>query len=252
MGSNYYPWGPHGERVSPLEVKPNPTPSKPAPQFDSTPDYSQSAAPAAGGYYGGYPSAGAGTYTGYTGSYSGVNGGAGIARVGGFFVSLVVVGFFWQFFVCLYPLAAIAAGFTTLYSAGLLVKFLPADPMMKSNGFLAAVLGCAAGIVVLYVASRIEQRLAEHSWYRIPRHIVRLALFGLMGVYGIERANGIEVWGRGELSISAESIVRVLRVPEYLISVVVFVVVMHLVLWKGEMIRRFWHRRLEALGLRAR
>ncbi|MGA8143307.1 MAG: hypothetical protein WB987_05400 [Candidatus Acidiferrales bacterium] len=246
MGSNYYPWGPHGERVSPFEVTPNPTPSTPAPQFDSL-SFPQPAAPASNAYGGAYSGGYAGS-RGYSGGHTGSGAAAGVERVGGFLVSLVVVGFLWQFFVCLYPLPALAAGFTTLFGTGLLARFFTADPVLRTITFLAALIGCGGGVVVLVVASRVEQRLARHAWYRIPRHLVRLALFALMAIFAIERADGIPLFA-AEFSISGANLGRILRTPDYLIAVFVFVVVMHFVLWKAETIRAFWHRRMEALGL---
>jgi hypothetical protein len=243
MGSNYYPWGPHGERVSPLEVTRNPTPSTPPPRFDS-PSFPLPASDAysGGGYAGGYAG-------GQSGGYAGTCTPAGIVRVGDFFVSLVFAGFLWQFFVCLYPLPALAAGFTTLYSVDLLARLFTADPVLRTNSFLAALIGCGAGIVVLVVASRVEQRLARQAWYRIPRHFVRLALFGLMAILAIERASGIPMFSGVDLSGAAENIARILRTPDYLIAVFVFVVIMHIALWKADRLRAFWHRRLIALGL---
>ncbi|MGH9747456.1 MAG: hypothetical protein ACRD59_15275 [Candidatus Acidiferrales bacterium] len=237
MGSNYYPWGPHGERVSPFEVKPNPTPSTPQPF--GPPDF---APPAANPYR----AASTGEYTGnYVGTYTPY----GIARLGNFVVSVVVVGFLWQFFVCLYPLPALAAGVTAIYSAGFLVKHFPPDPVFLTSTFLCVLAAYAAGIAVLYFATRIEERLARHAWYRIPRHLVRLALFALMAIFAIERASGIPMLGAVELSVISSNIARILRTPDYLIAVFVFVAIMHVMLWKAERLRAFWHRRLAGAGL---
>jgi hypothetical protein len=52
-----------------------------------------------------------------------------------------------------------------------------------------------------------------------------------------------------DLSVAAENIARILRTPDYLIAVFVFVAIMHIALWKADRLRAFWHRRLTALGL---
>jgi hypothetical protein len=239
VGSNYYPWGPHGERVSPFEVKPNPTPSTPQ-QFDS-PDFGP---PAANPYVVGNPSAG-----GYAASSMSAGDADGIARLGNFIISVVVIGFFWQFFVCLYPLPALLGGVTAIYSAGFLVKMFPPDPVFLSSTFFCVLAAYAAGIAVVYVAMRIEQRLARHSAYRIARHIVRLPLLGLMAIFAIERASGIPMLSGVDLSVFGANIARILRTPDYLIAVFVFVAIMHVILWKAERLRAFWHRRLAGAGL---
>jgi hypothetical protein len=244
VGSNYYPWGPHGERVSPFEVKPNPTPSTPQ-QFGSS-DFAQPAANpyAAGNPYAANPYAG-----GYAAPSMTASDAAGIARLGNFIVSAVVLGFFWQFFVCLYPLPALLGGITAIYSAGFLVKMFPRDPVFLSSTFFCVLAAYAAGIAVVYVAMRIEQRLARYTAYRIARHIVRLPLLGLMAIFAIERASGIPMLSSVDLSVFGANIARILRTPDYLIAVFVFVVIMHVILWKADFLRAFWHRRLAAVGL---
>jgi hypothetical protein len=262
MGSNYYPWGPHGERVSPFEVKPNPTPSAPPPHFEE-PNHAPAAAQPSSPYRASSNAAYANLNPGENASVSpGTYAPGGIARAGNFLVSLAVVGFLWQFFVCLYPLASLAAGATVVYTAGLLVRYFTPDPVLATNTFLAALIACVAGVVVLAVASRIEQRLARHAAYRIPRHIVRLALFALLAIFAIESASGIPVFlassesfyrmmfSAPELTGFTANLTRILRTPDYLIAVFVFVVIMDIALRRAERLRGFWHRRLEGIGLR--
>jgi hypothetical protein len=234
MGSNYYPWGPHGERVSPLEVKPNPTPSTPSANFQA-PNFAQPMpAPYALAYRLGPVTAADA---------------ADISRLGNFIFSAVVLGILWQFLVCLYPLPALAAAITAIYSAGFLVKTFPPEPALLAGTFFCVLVAYSAGIAVLYIAMRIEQRLARNAGYRIVRHVVRLALFALMAVFAIERASGIPLLTGPDPSAWSANVACILRTPDYLIAVFVFVVAMHFILWRADKLRAFWHRRLTATGL---
>ena len=238
MGSNYYPWGPHGERVSPLEVKPNPTPSSPPAHYEA-PNFAQ---PMPNRYAAAYPARpAAGTIT--TADMGEVS------RFINFLVSVVVLAIFWQFLVCLYPLPALAAGATAIYAAGILLKLIPPDPVLLVNSFLSILAAYGAAIVVFYFAMRVEERLARNIAYRMVRHVVRLVCLALMAVFAIERASGIPLLAGPDLSVSSANIARILRTPDYLIAVFVFVVMMHFVLWKADKIRAFWHRRLAGAGL---
>src|SRR5215469_10596462 len=237
MGSDYFPWGPHGPRGSPFEVKPATTPQMPV-QEVHLPSSTPVAPPPL--HFGSYAPTGDGY--GYAASPD------TISRGTKFVVSAIIVGVFWQFFICLYPMPALAAGFAAMFSAGLLVRsVLPlVSPL---NVLLVRLVGYAAAIAALYVAMRLEQKLARHIWYRIPRNIVRLILFAILAVNGVENNTGIPLFSGTNPALIPRNIANILQTPDFLIFVFAFVALMQLVLWKADQFRVFWHSCLAGLGL---
>jgi hypothetical protein len=232
-----FPYGPHGPQTPMFDgVKPATTPSVPPPEVNiptfkpppPPPLHFGSYAPTAGGY--GY--AGPGT----------------IGRGTRFVVSAIIVGVFWQFFICLYPMPALAAGFAAVFFAGFLVRsVLPlVSPL---NVMLVQIVGYAAAIAALYVTMRLEQQLSRHIWYRIPRNVVRLIMFAILGINAAENNNGIPLFSGTNPALIPRNIANILTTPDYLIFVFAFVAVMQLIIWKAEPFRVLWHTCLQGLGL---
>ena len=216
-------------------MKPATTPSVPPPEVNiptfkpppSQPLHFGSYAPTADGY-------------GYAGP--------GISRGTRFVVRAIIVGLFWQFFICLYPMPALAAGFAAVFSAGFLVR--SALPLVSpQNVMLVQIVGYAAAIAALYVAMRLEQKVARHVWYRIPRGAVRLIMFAILGINAAENNTGIPLFSGTNPALIPRNIANILQTPDYLMFVFAFVAVMQLILWKADQFRVFWHSCLEGLGL---
>ena len=195
---------------------------------------------------GGPPSGGWGTAAGgvpYAGGYAG---GYGATGCGGAVALAAFVIFFAQvpkalpFLGALYPLVAaieigIARGVFTLVSR--------LDPGAPPNTRIA--ITAAACLVLLWPASRLEQRLAEHRAYRIARHIVRLALFAVLA-YLLTSTMPVDsappAWMqplRGRF-----------RSPAQVGAVVGTVVLMHFLLRNLLGVRAAWRRSLEVVRLR--
>ena len=232
MGNS--PYGPHGPQTPMFDdVKPATTPSNPPPPIDIPTfkplvpaSYGGSYAPSGGGY------AGPGTLGGGT----------------RFVISAFIVGVFWQFAICLYPMPALAAGIAAFFSASFLIhSMLP--PVSSLNVLLVQIVGWGAAIVALFAAMRLEQRLARHKWYRFPRNIVRMIFFAILGINAAENTNGIPLFSGTNPALIPRNIANILTTPDYLLFVFAFVVVMQLIVWKADAFRIFWHSCLEGLGL---
>ena len=234
MGNS--PYGPHGPQVPMYDgVKPATVPSNPPPPIE-IPTFK----PAAGSpwNFGSYaPAAGGSSYAG-----------PGIGRGTRFVVSAIIVGVFWQFAICLYPMPAVAAGLAAFFSASFLIRSL-LPPVSSLNILLLQIVGWAAAIAALYAAMRLEQQLARHIWYRIPRNFVRMIFFAILGINAAENTNGIPLFSGTNPALIPRNIANILTTPDYLLFVLVFVVVMQLIVWKADAFRIFWHSCLEGLGL---
>jgi hypothetical protein len=232
-----FPYGPHGPQTPMFDgVKPATVPSNPPPPID-IPTFNPPA-PAPMHFGGSYAPAADGS------SYAG----PGIGRGTRFVVSAIIVGVFWQFAICLYPMPALAAGIAAALSAGFLVRSVV--PLLTPlNVLLAQIVGYAAAIVALYVTMRLEQKLARHIWYRIPRNIVRMIFFAILGINAVENNNGIPLFSGTNPALIPRNIANILTTPDYLLFVIVFVAVMQLIIWKAEAFRIFWHSCLVGLGL---
>jgi hypothetical protein len=231
----YQPWGPHGPTQDANSVPCNPTPAYVPPAW---PSYEPPANTGGGG-------AAQTGYTGYSGGGVGVGGGTAVAPGSWPILSLILVPFVWKLWMCLYPLPALA-GFATVFAGAFAFnRFMPpqADSTMR---LLATGAPYVLGLAVLIVMSRVDHRIGRYLAYRLPRHIVRLALLALLVIAGIQEAQGIVVYGPWPMAN-----LRALQNSDIAIVVVVLVA-MHFLLWTNNFIRRIWQSRLAAIGLRSK
>lgn len=155
-----FPYRPHSPQTPMFDgVKPATTPSVPPPEVNIPIFKPPVPAPLHFGSYA--PTADGSSYAG-----------PGIGRSARFVVSAIIVGVFWQFAICLYPMPALAAGFAAFFSASFSIHSL-LPPVSSLNVLLIQIVGYAAAIAVLYVAMRLEQKLARHTWYRNSGGILR-------------------------------------------------------------------------------
>jgi hypothetical protein len=237
-----YPWGPHGPSYDgPPQVTPNPTAPTPVDNSSYTPV--------------GMPAPVAPYVPGYTGGYSG-GGGATPAQAaqiiatsakGDFLLNLAFVGCLSPVWACLYPLAAAAGYLALLFVAGIAIRFVPRDAPVNPN-LIASAIALVAALIVIWNASRFEHVLARFNAYRIPRHLVRLALLAALAVVAIQRLQGIPI----SYAVSPPIFKRALFEPTNLGVVLGVVVVSHFMLWNWKWARDFWDRRLTAAQLRKR
>lgn len=197
-----------------------------APSFPETPT-----APS-----GGWSSSGGGSST--MGGGSAATG----AGLGCLFVPVLII-FGVQFWALLYPLSGLATLGTAIGVYRLLEGGLPRTPQDASTN--ATTIALIAGLVVLWVTSRLEQRLGRHPAYRIPRHLVRLVLFGLA-------ANLMLVNGTGSIFTRSgfAHLWRPFATPTQTAVVLGAIVGMHFLLWTDNMIRETWHGMLAIIRLR--
>ena len=210
------PWGPHGEDTEPNTVKPGPTGRDPVLE----PKQSEEAPLPAGG---GDP-------------FSGIV----INIVIGFFMLIM----FWMPMVCLYPLTSAAGAAAGFLSRPIFVAILPED---AGDVPLALALALGAGVIALMI--RIEGRLAKSAQYRAARHVVRMVLLGLLAVpviYTRIDASAPYVWA---VVTSPSAIVEFFSTPSNAAIWLAAMVGVHVLLVKGEPVRRFWHQRLKWIGL---
>jgi hypothetical protein len=199
-----------------------------------------------GGPTGGPPSGGWSAGTGgvpWTGAYSGGYGGTGC---GGVFALAAVVVFFAEVpkalpvLVALYPLiAAIEIG----VARGVYLLAGKLDPGIPANTHIAVT--AAACLVLLWPASRLEERLANHRAYRVVRHIVRLALVGVLAYQltsTMPSVTPLPVWMQPASGL--------FRSPAQIGTVVGAIVIMHFLLRNLLGIRAVWRRSLEVVRLR--
>jgi hypothetical protein len=226
MGS--FPYGPHGPETRPYDPTPNPTAPSPIQQIG-------------GADFNSFP----------TGPYAGAPGATGS---GGpflsFTLSLLMLPFVWMFWICLYPLTALAGAVV-----GVITSSISARGLQPADGDVAAVSGVIAGFAAIVIVSRIEYKLAQNPMYRNSRHVVRLLLFGVLALPWIQ-AMVFDVAGGAEtryiLSVLTHPafLIRQLTNPLSLAIVLGVVVGMHFLLWKPGRISEFWHRRLRWIGLK--
>jgi hypothetical protein len=221
-----FPWGPHGPEVSPNQVKPNPTPSDPVVPFGQA---GSDVAPAATGSAGG-----------------------GSSPVVSFVASLLMVPLVWMFWVCLYPMTAIAAIATGLMAWSMLSRVLTAS----DEASVAQLGGVIAGFAAAVIVCRVENKLAQNAGLRWARHAVRLVLLGALAIPWIQAILfNAKVGGSTTRYVFAvlsnpRVIMSMLANAQNLGIVIAVMVGMHFLLWKAERLRAFWHRRLFWLGLK--
>jgi hypothetical protein len=158
----------------------------------------------------------------------------------------------WMFWVCLYPLTAAAAIFAGFTAWRMLSRVLTAS----DEASVAQLGGVIAGLAVAAIVSRIEYKLTQNAGLKWARHVVRLVLFAALAIPWIQAIVFNAKVGNSE----TRYVFAVLSHPRYLLAqlanpqnlaiVAVVVVGMHFLLWKGERMRAFWHRRLFWLGLK--
>jgi hypothetical protein len=145
-------------------------------------------------------------------------------------IGVAALVFFNWVFPLLYPLAAASAGVTAFFAAVLAVR----------GSALALVLG-AASLVIFWMVSRAEHRLAQRGGYRRARHVIRLLL--------VACAVSALTLGAGAGSVRAMTAER-LATP--LVASLVIVVCVHFFLVKATGLRERWHGAMEAVRLRPR
>jgi hypothetical protein len=218
------PWGPHGQQAPAHSVTPNPTPSSVPQQIGGGGDY---AVPMAAG-----------------------GGGAGGGFLANVVFSLFMVALLWIPMACLYPLTAAAALIAGFGSFLVLVRALPAD-----GHDVAVVAAFGIGVVVALVVDRVEYRLAQHPSFRLPRHIVRLALLAMWLVPIMQLSTGTTAPSTSTRFILAVmshpgAIVSYLINPVHLVAWALLLAGLHLLIWREGRVREFWHRRLVYVGLK--
>jgi hypothetical protein len=167
-------------------------------------------------------------------------------------VSLAMVPLVWMFWICLYPMTAVASVFTGFLTGSLLSRILTA----RDEADTALLGGVIAGFAAAIFVSRVEYRLAQNFALRQTRHAVRLLLFGALAIPWFQgMIKDTRLGGSSTLYIFA-----VLSHPQILASqlangqnlgiVLAVMVGMHFLLWRAEGLRAFWHRRLFWIGLK--
>ena len=217
------PWGPHGQEAPPNTVRQNPT-APGSPQQIQGADWT--AAPSS----------------------------AGSGGSGGFLVmilfSLFLVVLLWIPMVCLYPLTALAGGLAGFGTASLAARVLPPD-----GGDVADLLGVVAGAIVAWKVYRLEYRMAERLPFRLVRHVVRLLLLSVWVIPIIELSMGVTAPGTTTRYVLAtvsnpQSLASFLTRPQNLAIWAVAIGALHLLLWKADGLRQWWHHRLKWVGLK--
>jgi hypothetical protein len=224
------PFGPHGPQVPAHTTTPNPT-AQSAPILIGGNDQV-----AASAYQ--YAAAGA----------AGAGGGIGILVIDAV-LTLFTLLYFWPFFACLYPLT-VATG----VGAAWMVRPLIAGGYYgdEANALLGTLLILAA--IVVAVMIRVEYRLAQVPAFRLARHALRLSLFAVLAAPTV-------LWLHPAVQLTYTMylltffsqpgyLAGFLRNPINLGIVLAIVIGLHLLLWKGERARAFWHRRLRHIGLK--
>lgn len=167
------------------------------------------------------------------------------AAQGDFLLNLIFIGFLWEVWVCLYPVAALAGILTLIYGMPFLRSVLPPSPVI-GPGLFAVVLAFVAAAVVLWSVSRLEHVLAGSGPYRILRHAVRLPLLGLATVIMIQKVQGLPY------DPMPAGVMQVLKTPTNPAIVLGVMIASHFILWNWKWGREFWHRRLMSAQLRER
>jgi hypothetical protein len=217
------PWGPHGAEVPDNSVRPNPTAPSPVQQFGGGQEV---AAPVAGG----------------GGGLGGV-----LAQI---VFSLVLLMLLWIPMACLYPVTALAgiASGAAIFRAS--ERLLPPDARD-----VALALGFVVAAVAVLKVYRIEYRLAEKPAFRAVRHAVRMLLLGVWAIPILELSMGATGPSTSTGYILTEvrsprALAAFLKQPRNLALWVAALVGLHLLLWSGKSVRRWWHRRLKFIGLK--
>ena len=182
---------------------------------------------------------GGGYSGGYAGGYRATGCGGAVALVA-FVIFFAQVPKALPLLGALYPLvAAIEIG----VARGVFSLVSRIDPGVPLNTHIAiAALAC---LVLLWPASRLEQRLAEHRAYRIVRHVVRLALIAVL-TYRLTSTMPAD----SALPAWTQPLRGLFHSPAQLGVVVGTVVLMHFLLRDLLGVRAAWGRGLAAVRLR--
>ncbi len=182
-------------------------------------------------------------------------GGGAVTGSGGPFLeltlSIIMLPFVWVFWICLYPMTAVAGLVSGFLSVPFFMRFLQRDETQVAAGF-----GIFLGFAVVMIVSRIEYRLAENEAFRRVRHVIRLILLGMFAVPWIIAFMGDENTRRAMyglmLSILTNPafLLRQLMNPINLAIMAAVIVGMHFLLTKADRLRAFWHKRLRWIGLK--
>lgn len=118
-----------------------------------------------------------------------------------------------------------------------------------------AAAACIIGIVTGYIVIRVEYRLAQAHGYRIARHGVRLIFLAILAIPIVLIAQGAYVensTSRYILSVLSNGRIlsRFVANPANDLILLAVVIGLHFLLWNGTKIRRFWHKRLSAVGMK--
>jgi hypothetical protein len=181
-----------------------------------------------------------GAYTGgYAGSY-GSTGCGSVVALAAFVIFFAQVPRVLPLLAALYPLiAAIEIGAARV-AAALVGRLDPSAPMSTRVAIAAA-----ACLVLLWPASRLEQRLANHRAYRVARHIVRLALVAVF-VYRLTSTIPVD----SPQPSWMQPLRGLFRSPAQIGAVVGAVLAMHFLLRNLLGVRAAWRRSLEIVRLR--
>jgi len=205
----------------------------PPPETDNFPKPNTESAPIYGGYGGGAMPVGDGIALG------------GRSLGGDFLLNAILIGFLWEVWICLYPISAFAGLEALLWSMPFLRGVMPTSSFF-APGLYAVAGAFVIAAIVLWNASRFEHVLARHIWYRIPRHIVRLALLGVAATLAIQK------YQRMPYNPLPAGLMLALSNPVNLAIVGATVIASHFILWNWTWARNFWHSRLEGARLRKR
>ena len=216
------PWGAHGAEAPPHTVKPNPTAPSQVPAFEQPADVAMPTQ--AGGAFG--------------------------TIIISIVLSLVMIAILWIPALCLYPITATAGFAAAMITTSIFTRVVPADAVD-----VARVLGFTAFAIVIGILIRIEGRLSSRfAPYRLGRHVVRMVLLAIWAIPILQLTMGATAPGTSTAYIfavvsSPYAMAGFLMNPLNLGVWLVSVVGLHFLIWKSELARRLWHRRLSRIGL---
>jgi hypothetical protein len=146
---------------------------------------------------------------------------------------------FWPIF---YPMPVLAALAAALGSGLLVYHFVVAGSAFALLYFIPLVVA----LVVLVGASRLDHRLGRSLIYSIPRHLIRLALLGIVvwhfaGASRLRYPAGVPI-----VDVLRRSATDPIRLGVTAVAILAF----HVLLVHFPSLRTTWHEGLEGIGLR--
>jgi hypothetical protein len=142
-------------------------------------------------------------------------------------------------FGCLYPMPIMGGLVTGVVVSG----FLAGATDRSSEAvqlFGVILLPIAVGLATFVGLSRLDHWMGRSILWRLPRHVARLALFGIVGHWV-----GLRAFGESRTLYPNP----MLRNPLYVGGLCVFVALVSWILTRRNL-RESWHERLESIGLR--